>query len=115
MRFLVLTAALVFGVTSQPPTAAAEPIEEAYEVAVSDLALPTSEFGNVNLRPCDTCENVALRVDAQTRYVYEGQAMSLGEFRSAILTMKNRDKVAATVIYRLENGRVRQIGVLAPR
>ena len=49
--------------------AALERIEEAYEVGLNRVALPSYGGGQVTFSPCATCESVSMRVDAGTRYL----------------------------------------------
>jgi hypothetical protein len=91
--------------------AAPPAIQEAYEVPVKNLTLPANEFGSVILRECDDCDRVTLRVEGDTRYVFDGRAMTLKAFRAAVLNMGGRDEAVGTVVYRLEDNRVRQIVV----
>jgi len=103
---LLMIVGLGANVQAAPPA-----VEGAYEVELADLTLPANEFGSVILRECDTCDLVTLRVDADSRYVFGGQALPLKEFREAVLNLKDDNRVAATVIYRLTNDRVRMISV----
>jgi len=113
---LAVTAIAVFQLTAQTTAMAAPPpaVEEAYELTAADLTLPTNEFGSVILQPCPTCDRVTLRVDGNTRYVFAGAAMPLIEFRSAVLNLSERSGSSATVIYRLEDRKVRRIEVVTP-
>lgn len=95
---------------ANPPPA----IEEAYELTAADLTLPTNEFGSVILQPCPTCDRVTLRVDGETRYVFSGVALPLNEFRSAVLNLSERSATSATVIYGLEDRKVRRVEVVTP-
>ncbi len=112
MRIRSILAVVAFFGLAQAAMAAPA-FEEAYEVAVSDLTLPTNEFGSVILRQCDQCDLVTLRVDGTTQYYFEGQPLTLKEFRASVLNARNKDSVAATVIYRLEDERVVRIHVAA--
>ncbi|HKL62883.1 MAG TPA: hypothetical protein VJ883_05920 [Woeseiaceae bacterium] len=99
---------------AQVAAAAPPAVEEAYEVWVERLTLPANEFGSVILRECDNCDPVTLRVEGDTRYVFDGQAMTLKAFRAAVLNMAGRDEAVGTVVYRLKDNRVRQINVSTP-
>lgn len=97
-------------VVAAPPA----PVEQAYELSAGDLTLPTNEFGSVILKPCPTCDSVTLRVDGNTSYVYNGARLPLREFRSAVLNLREPSGAATTVIYRLEDNKVRRIEVTKP-
>ena len=116
MRLSKIAAMLVFTGLVQTTAAAPPPaFEEAYEVAASELTLPTSEYGSVILRACDDCDRITLRVDGETRYIYGKNTLPLQEFRALVAEMPGADDVAATVIYRVQDGRVARIIVMPPR
>ena len=114
MSFRSIAAAVTLAGLAQLAMAATPAVEEAYEVRVSDLTLPTNDFGSVILRQCAQCDFVTLRVDGGTQYLFQGRSLPLKEFRAAVLNSKGKEKAAATVVYRLENERVRLIEVSAP-
>lgn len=114
MRLRMTLALLALAGLAQVAAAAPPAVEEAYEVWVKHLTLPANEFGSVILRECDNCDPVTMRVEGDTRYVFDGQAMTLKDFRAAVLNMASRDEAVGTVVYRLEDNRVRLINVSTP-
>lgn len=114
MRLRMTLALLALAGLAQVAAAAPPAVQEAYEVQVKHLTLPANEFGSLILRECDNCDPVTLRVEGDTRYVFDGQAMTLKDFRAAVLNMAGRDQAVGTVVYRLKDNRVRQIYVSAP-
>ena len=44
-------------------------VQEAYEVALSDLRLPRAEGGTIAFKECDKCDYLRLRVSASTTFV----------------------------------------------
>ncbi len=93
--------------------AALDRIEEARELALSQLQLPLSAAGNVVIRDCNGCSPSLLPVDAQTQYQVgaSGDRMSLKEFRK-FLASRNRDELI-TVLYDTANNTVTRI-ILSP-
>ena len=88
-------------------------IEEAHELALSQLQLPLSAAGNVVIRDCNGCSPLLLPVDARTRYQVgaSGEPMPLKEFRK-FLAARNRDELV-TVLYDTESNTVTRI-ILSP-
>lgn len=114
MRLRMTLTMLALAGLAQVAAAAPPAVEEAYEVWVKHLTLPANEFGSVILQECNDCDRVTLRVEGETRYVFDGRAMTLRAFREAVLNMNGRDEAVGTVVYRLEDNRVRQINVSTP-
>jgi len=114
MRLRMTLALLALAGLAQVAAAAPPAVEEAYEVWVKHLTLPANEFGSMILRECDNCDPVTMRVEGDTRYVFDGQAMTLRDFRAAVLNMASRDEAVGTVVYRLKDNRVRLINVSTP-
>lgn len=114
MRLRMTLTMLALAGLAQVAAAAPPAVQEAYEVQVKNLTLPANEFGSVILRECDNCDVVTLRVEGDTRYVFDGQTMTLKDFRAAVLDMNGRDEAVGTVVYWLKDNRVRQINVSAP-
>jgi len=86
-------------------------IEQAYEVALSEVRLPQSESGTLAFRKCDTCDFVTKRVTPETRYELNGHAMPLDKFRVAMSRVQDRDAQPVTVLHHLEMDRVTSVSV----
>lgn len=81
-------------------------IEQAYEVALSEVRLPQSESGTMAFKTCGTCDFMTKRVTPETRYVLNGQAMPLAKFRIALSRVQDRDAQPVTVLHHLDMDRV---------
>ena len=92
-----------------PALAALDRIEEAHELALSQLQLPLSAAGNVVIRSCNGCSPLLLPVDARTRYQAgaSGQNLSLKDFRELVAD-QDRDQLV-TVLYDTESNTVTRI------
>ena len=88
-------------------------IEQAYEVALSDIRLPRSDNDNGTLayKECGTCEIKTTDVDVNTRWLINGTAVSLKKFREAVSRVADREKEAVTVLRHLERNRVTAVSV----
>ena len=97
-------------------TAAADfnTVTRAHEVALSSFRLPISPSGTLGIRKCASCELGAYRVTTSTRYTVNGSDVDLREFRRLMLQVKNRDRVAVTVMHHLESDTVTQVQVSLP-
>lgn len=110
MNFKVLISALILSLTI-PAIAESAVIEEAYEVALSDLRLPRNEGGTLAFKKCDECEFVTLRVNGGTQYRLNGKAIALDKFRLALSQINNQNEKAVTVLHNLNRNQVTAVSV----
>jgi hypothetical protein len=110
MRLKLFIAALMFGL-AMPAAADFTTIEQAYEVALSEMRLPRSEGGTIAFKECSTCDYRTKRVDANARWLINGKSVSLKEFRLALSRVTDRNNKAVTVLHHLENNRVTEVSV----
>lgn len=86
-------------------------ITAAYEVAVSDLRLPGSSTGTLSFKQCAGCAAQTIRVNGQTRYLLDGRALTLSEFKVQLGSLRNRKHDTATVMHHLESNTITAIKV----
>ena len=110
MRLKVFIAAMMLGL-AVPAAADYVTIEQAYEVALSEVRLPGSETGTIAFKPCETCDFLTKRVDGNTRWLINGKAVSLQRFREATNGVASREKKAVTVLHHLKNNRITAVSV----
>jgi hypothetical protein len=81
--------------------AALERIEEAFEVALTQVELPRHDGGQLVLTPCADCQRIALPVGSRTRYLigYEGDGQPLEAFREAAAGTADPRSALVVVIY----------------
>ena len=112
MKIKLLMIAFAFSLAM---TAAAEftTVEEAYEVALSNLRLPRNEVGTIAFKTCATCDYMTKRVNADTRYNINGKSVKLSRFRAALaeVEVKDRSSEAITVMHHLERNQVTAVSV----
>jgi len=94
-----------------PAAAQFTTIEQAYEVALSNVRLPQSESGTIAFKPCDSCQFQTERVTPDTRYLVNGHALPLAKFRIAVSRVADRDAEAVTVLHHLKSDRVIEVSV----
>ena len=106
---LTITALLL--ALALPAAADMAVVQQAYEVALSDLRLPRAEGGTIAFKECDDCGYKRLRVSAGTTYRINGQSTPLSRFRLALREVADRDDEAVTVLHHLELNVVTDISV----
>jgi hypothetical protein len=61
------------------------PKEDAYEVLLGDVVLPSGAGGSVVFSPCTDCSSLSFRVTAQTGYLFNSTAVALADLKLAAL------------------------------
>jgi len=106
---VLITAALLS--LALPAAADFKQVQEAYEVALSDVRLPRAHGGTIAFKECDKCEYKRIRVGSDMRYRLNGKDVTLKQFREAMATVENRDEEAVTVLHHLERNQVTAVSV----
>ena len=106
---LTITALLL--ALAMPAAADRAVVQQAYEVALSDLRLPRAEGGTIAFKECDDCTYRRLRVSAGTTYRINGNAVPLPRFRQAMRQVADRENEAVTVLHHVELNVVTDISV----
>jgi hypothetical protein len=111
---LLITAGLLWAGVAQ---AALERIEEAFEVALTQIELPLHDAGLLRLKPCAECERIALPVGSRTRYLigYDGDSQPLRTFREAAAGVANPRAALIVVIYDTATREVTRLILDVPR
>ena len=110
MKFKLFITLITLGL-ALPASADFVTIEQAYEVALSEIRLPRSENGTISYKECSTCQFMTKRVDADTRWMINGRAVSLQKFREAAERVTDRNNEAVTILHHLEMNRVTAVSV----
>jgi hypothetical protein len=110
MKLKLFIIAMCLGM-ALPVTADVVTTGEVYEVALSDLRLPSSESGTIAFKECSACAYMTKRVGADTRWLVNGRAVSLEKFSEAINRVTDRDHQVIGVLHHLEKDRVTQVSV----
>lgn len=92
-------------------TAALRAIEEACEVTLSAVTLPSGTDGYVTLRRCERCRPEVFKVTMQTRYVVRpGRTpVALGEMQRQASLVTNRARALVYVYYEPQTRQVRRL------
>jgi hypothetical protein len=96
-----------------------EMLEEAHEIVLAEVALPSSAAGAVVFRPCADCDTVRLQVSSRTRYLIGGREVALPDFLLAVDAVRQgtggeTDTVVA-VFTDVSTQRVTRVAVFPPR
>lgn len=110
MKLRLFITAMMLGLTL-PAAADFKTIAEAYEVALSEIRLPQSESGTIAFRPCAGCDFQTRRIDGSTRWLINGEAVSLDRFRATVRRVADRKTEAVTILHHLERNRVTEVSV----
>lgn len=105
MKIKILMTTLLLSL-ALPAAADFTTVQEAYEVALSDLRLPRNEVGTIAFKECETCDFMTKRVNADTHYSINGKSVKLSHFRAALGEVKDPSNEAITVIHHLERNQV---------
>lgn len=110
MKFKVLIIAALLAL-AMPVAAEYKVVQEAYEVALSDLRLPRAAGGTIAFKECDSCKYVRMRVGADIEFRLNGKAVPLAEFRAAVSGVAKPKEEAVTVLRHVERNQVTVISV----
>ena len=87
-------------------------IQEAYEVALSDIRLPQSEAGTIAYKTCADGPYQTKRVDASTAWEVNGKSMTLEKFRVSVSRLDNPGDRTVNVLHHLERNRITKVWIL---
>ncbi len=95
---------------SLPVAADFSTVTEAYEIPLAELRLPGHVNGTLGFRTCEDCPPQSVSVGSQTRYTFNGRAMTLQRFKISVNSLSGQD-VAATVLHHLDSNTITGIKV----
>lgn len=110
MKFKVLIAAIALAFAA-PAFAQITTIALAHEVNLNDVRFPQSTGGTIGYRPCAECEYTTERVSGNTRWVLNGQPVTLEKFREALAHITNRDTEIVTIMHHLEEDLITEVSI----
>jgi hypothetical protein len=85
--------------------------EEGYEVALSNMTVPVTSTGSLVFTECAECDSRMIRMTRNTRFIVNGQTVELQEFRKRVFHVRDRTKVAVTIMHHLESNTVTYVAV----
>ena len=89
-----------------PAAADFQTVSRAYEVALSDLTVPTSQNGRILFKQCSECDTESVRLTPNTQFVVNGRSVGFDKFRSIATQTSEAESVPVTVLHHLESGTV---------
>ena len=107
-KLLITAALLAFALQAGADRAV---LQQAYEVATSDLRLPRAAGGTLALRECDTCDYRVLRVAPGASFMVNGRAVQLDKLRALLTQLEDGDSKPVVVIHHLERNQVTSVSV----
>ncbi len=110
MKFKAMIAAILLA-CAVPAFAQITTIALAHEVNLNDVRFPQSTSGTIGFRPCAECEYATKRVTADTRWVLNGQPVTLERFRDGLARITNRNSEIVTIVHHLEEDRITEVSV----
>jgi hypothetical protein len=84
-------------------------VSKAYEIALSNFQAPATANGGVGFKECASCPQYLKRVTPDTRYMLDGSAVRLEDFRKAVAAVSNRDNAMVVVLHHLESDTVKSL------
>ena len=110
MKIKLILAALLLAF-AVPAGAEIRLLQKGYEVSLGNLRLPATEGGTIAFRACDACAFITKRVNADTRWVLNGQRVSLEKFREGVLAVPQDKKRHATVLRHLDTDQITRVSL----
>ncbi len=110
MKIRAMIAAIVLALAA-PVYAQFSTVALAHEVNLNDVRFPQSTSGTIGFKPCAECEYATERVSADTRWVLNGQPVTLERFRAALANITNRNTEIVTIVHHLEEDRITEVSI----
>ena len=85
--------------------------QQSHEAQLSEIRLPQSDSGTVGFKPCEKCEYRVRRISASTEWVFDGETMSLKDFKRNLRRISDRDGTPVTVVENFELDQVTRVAV----
>jgi hypothetical protein len=92
-------------------------VEGAYELALSDVQLPSTTNSALTFKSCASCSPVSLTVNGATEYRLGDQPLPLPELNATVAALRSgagKDSAAVAVYYDLGSKRVTRVVVVPP-
>ncbi len=106
-KILIATLLLI----SLPVAAEFRTVKLAYEVPLNEFNVPVTRNGIISFRQCPGCATVEGRLTPDTRFLLNGNAVELKEFRKHVFTVRNRAAETIVVTQHLETETITSISI----
>lgn len=81
-------------------------VELAYEIALSNLKVPTASTASLMFKECDDCETKIIRMTHATQFIVNGKSVGLRKFRKNVYQVRDRDAATIIVKHHLESNTI---------
>lgn len=112
VRHFTAALALTLTLSSAEAARVLEQPERPYELALSDVNLPSSAGGGVSIQPCETCPYSTHVLTSATRFLVNGTSVSFEEFSriaAQLRTQRQADRTFVGLFVAVDSGRVTRI------
>ncbi len=94
-------------------TAAADfvTVEQAYEVALSDLKVPVASTASLIFKECANCETKHIRMTHDTQFIVNGKSVGLRKFRKNVFQVRERKSEIITITHHLQTDTVTSLSL----
>ena len=110
-----MMAVLLGGISSAWAVRVMEQPEDAYELVLGDVSLPSGVPGSVRFRACPTCGTTSLRVTSATTYFVNGTRLEFPDFSEIAVAIRQmdggNDNTAVYVFFDIESQRVNRLAL----
>ena len=96
---------------SLPATADFTTVSRAYEVALSNVRVPATMSSGIMFRPCAKCDMSTVRLSPSTRFVVNGQTVTLKDFRRSVFQIRDRASKVVIIRHHLESDTIEYVSV----
>ena len=110
MKIKIILAALMLSLTL-PATADFRTVQEAYEIALSNVRLPATKSGTIAFKKCNECPYLTKRVAADATWIINDKSTTLEEFRRRLSAMTEQSKKIVTVLHHLDKDEVTRVSI----
>lgn len=86
-------------------------VEEAYEIALSNLTVPVSSSGSLIFKKCADCDRMSVHMHRHTRFIVNGENVDLLEFRKSVYQVRHRDTAMVIIKHHLESDTITSVSV----
>jgi hypothetical protein len=110
-----MMAVLLGGISSAWAARVLEQHEDAYELALADVSLPSGVPGSVRFRECRTCRATSLRVTSATTFFLNDTRLEFPDFLEVAAAIRQMDggaeDTAVYVFFDVESRRVNRLAL----
>jgi hypothetical protein len=88
-------------------------LEDAHELRLSDITLPTRGSGSITFKACATCTATSMRLNATARYRFNGNEVTLQDFLATVVRIRESSNAgedsSITVFFNIQTQQLTRI------